>query len=145
MSRNKQRNAYLKSDAGAGKQKRILVVDDDPQVLEVQKRMLEMLGYLVETRTSGRAALADFRSVPDGFDLVVADLSMPEMTGIELSRALIEVSPGLPIVLQTGFGDEVADEVTRVNGIRKCLMKPFMMKEMEETLREAFRDGVQVG
>jgi CheY-like chemotaxis protein len=76
-----------------------------------------------------------FRARPGGFDLVITDQTMPDMTGSELSRKLMQIQRDIPIILCTGFSGAVDEEKARAGGIREFVMKPFTTKEMAETIR----------
>ena len=117
---------------------RILLVDDEDMLLEVSRRMLESLGYEVTERTSGMTALESFRSEPGSYDLVVSDVTMPGMTGVELSRRLMEIRPDIPIILSTGFSELITPEEAKRLGIRELIMKPYDRRQLAETIRRVF-------
>ena len=114
---------------------RILLVDDDPVVADIGKKMLERLGYEVACRTSSADALGLFGKKPDYFDLVICDMVMPQMAGDKLARELMRIQPGIPIIVCTGFSERISAEKAAAMGIRGFLMKPVLMKEMAETVR----------
>jgi CheY-like chemotaxis protein len=116
---------------------RILFVDDEPALTMMGQRILSRLGYQVQTTNSSPEALEIFRSQPQAFDLVITDLTMPELTGINLAKALLEVRPELPIVLCTGFSDQVNEEMLRSIGIRGLLLKPITIHELAHSVRLA--------
>ncbi|MFZ7128348.1 MAG: response regulator [Desulfobacterales bacterium] len=118
----------------------ILFVDDESAVEEVARRMLDRLGYQVTTRASGEEALALFRADPDAFDLVITDMTMPGMSGADLARELMRVRPGIPIILSTGFSEELTSSELRDIGIRALLTKPLTLKDFAETVRRVI-DG----
>jgi CheY-like chemotaxis protein len=101
------------------------------------QKILGQLGYKVQTTNSSVQALAIFRSKPQEFDLVITDLTMPELTGINLAKALLEVRPDLPIVLCTGFSDQVNEEMLQSIGIRGLLLKPLTIHELAHSVRMA--------
>ncbi len=123
-----------------GGTERILLVDDEPQVLEVERSLLESLGYRVTAVDRCTAALELFRAAPDGFDLVLTDQTVPEMTGLELAREVLKIRPGQPVLLCTGHSDRVDEERVRAAGIRALLMKPFGTRVLAETVRAALED-----
>jgi len=125
---------------GAGGGERILLVDDEPSLVDVGRSMLERLGYRVEARTDGAGALRAFENDPDGYDLVITDQSMPGMTGADLVRAIQKRRPGKPVVLCTGYSDLVDPERARQLGIRAFLVKPFGYDQLAETVRGALAD-----
>ena len=97
--------------------------------------MLQHLGYQVTVRTSSREALEVFEAQPEQYDLLVTDMTMPTMTGMDLSRELLRIRPGLPIVLCTGFSDMVTEDSAKQMGIEAFVMKPLVMREIAETVR----------
>jgi CheY-like chemotaxis protein len=119
-----------------GKEK-ILVVDDEEHIVEMYKRMLGVLGYQVEARTSPVEAIEAVRANPRKYDLVLTDMTMPQMTGYALAKHLIEMQPDLPIILCTGFGDQINENKTRSAGILALLLKPVLFNDLANTLREA--------
>jgi PAS domain S-box-containing protein len=120
-----------------GGKERILVVEDEEAQLESYRNALQKLGYEVVARTSSAAALADFRSDPDAFDLVITDQAMPQMTGARLAEEMLRIRPSLPIVLCTGFSEVVNGEAAGRIGIREFLMKPFSIGEVAGAVRRA--------
>ncbi len=125
---------------GPGGGERILLVDDEPSLVDVGRSMLERLGYRVEARTDAAGALRAFENDPDGYDLVITDQSMPGMTGADLVRAIQKRRPGKPVVLCTGYSDLVDPERARQLGIRAFLVKPFGYDQLAETVRGALAD-----
>jgi|GEM_PF-742739 len=116
---------------------RILVVDDEASLADIGRRALERLGYQVISQTSSLAALDLFRARPDEIDLVITDQTMPLMTGVQLAREMLKIRPDLPIILCTGFSEQVSGEQTGVLGIRRFLMKPLVSREIAEVVRSA--------
>ncbi|MBN2126082.1 MAG: PAS domain S-box protein [Deltaproteobacteria bacterium] len=116
---------------------RVLLVDDEVQIVRMLEEMLERLGYHVTSRTSSVEALEAFRARPDAFDLIVTDQTMPNMTGIRLAEEIMKIRPGIPVVLCTGFSETITKERAKVMGIREYAMKPVIKSEMARTLRRA--------
>jgi PAS domain S-box-containing protein len=115
---------------------RILLVDDEPGLGLVGKRRLEHLGYRVVVATDGEEALDLFRSDPQGFDAVVSDYLMPRMNGLELAAALTRLQPNLPIIMLTGFIDNLPDDTIRSAGVGLVLRKPATVSEIASALAE---------
>ncbi len=115
---------------------RILFVDDEEMLTVMTKLLLEQLGYQVQTSISSAAALEVFRAAPSGFDLVITDFTMPEMTGMDLAEALLKVRPDIPIILCTGFSEQIDEEKSRKAGIRAFLMKPIGIADMARVIRQ---------
>jgi CheY-like chemotaxis protein len=120
---------------------RILFVDDEAQIVRMVQQMLERLGYHVTARTSSVEALEAFRAQPDKFDLVITDLTMPNMTGTELTPKLVEIRPDIPIILCTGFSEVIAEEKAKAIGIREYLMKPVVQSEIAKSIRRVLDQG----
>lgn len=114
----------------------ILLVDDEGLVVDAVKTMLERLGYKVTARTSSVETLDLFRHNPGEFDLVITDQTMPNMTGRELAREMMFIRPDVPIILCTGFSDQIEEKRAEEMGIRGFLTKPAGMKAMSEKVRE---------
>jgi PAS domain S-box-containing protein len=112
----------------------ILFIDDEAILAEMGRSMLERLGYSVVVQTDSAQALRDFAEYPGRFDLVITDQTMPKMTGVALAEKLLQIRPGIPIILCTGYSDLVSEETARVKGIRELVMKPFVRKEMAEVI-----------
>ncbi len=115
---------------------RILLVDDDEPIVRMEKQMLERLGYHVTARTSSIEVLEAFKAAPNKFDLVITDMTMPNMTGVQLSKKLLEIRHDIPIIICTGFSTKVDGEKTKAAGIRGYVMKPVVMSELAKKIRE---------
>ena len=107
-------------------------MDDDPVSLKAVAEVLRAEGHSVETARSGREALETFRR--RGFDLVVTDLAMPDMSGDSLAAAIKRVAPQMPIIMLTGFGDlmEAAGETPA--GVDRLVPKPFTRDSLQEAM-----------
>jgi len=97
--------------------------------------MLERLGYRVTPRTSSVEALELFRVRPDAFDLIITDMTMPNMTGTDLAEQVLKVRPDIPIVLCTGFSEFITEKKARAMGIREFVMKPVVKSKLSAVLR----------
>jgi CheY-like chemotaxis protein len=113
----------------------ILLVDDEEAIVRMLERMLKHLGYRVTARTGSVEALAVFRSQPEKFDLVLTDIIMPTMSGIDLSEELLRIRGDIPIVLCTGFSETVSREKAMAVGVRDYIMKPFVPSRIAATIR----------
>jgi CheY-like chemotaxis protein len=102
----------------------ILFVDDEPALASLGKKVLEHGGYRVTACTSPLEALAAFRSNPDGYDLVITDLTMPNLAGTALAAELLKLRGDIPIILTTGFGRLMTEDQAFALGIRGLLRKP---------------------
>jgi signal transduction histidine kinase/DNA-binding response OmpR family regulator len=118
----------------------ILLIDDEQFLVDIGSQMLQRLGYQVESRTSSMDALALFRAQPSHYDLVITDMTMPNMTGDKLAAELIQIRPDIPIVLCTGYSEMMLEEKARAIGIRALVMKPILMEKLAWAIRGAL-DG----
>ena len=122
---------------------RILFVDDEKELVDLGSGMLENFGYEVETRTSPVEALQLFSRMSDKYDLVITDKTMPNMSGFELAMELIKIRPDIPVILCTGFSDEVDLNKCNAVGIKKLLMKPLVMQELAESVRKVLGEAAK--
>jgi len=116
---------------------RILFVDDERVLTEIGSAQLQTLGYKVTTRSNGTGALALIKKEPDKFDLVITDLTMPQMTGDELAAQIKDIRPGIPIILCTGYSSKIDPDRPRLTGVDAVLLKPVVMQELANTVRNA--------
>ena len=114
---------------------RILLVDDEQNIVDVGKRILEQLGYTVTTNSSSMDALELFQKDPYRFDLVISDMTMPFMTGDELAEEFMRIRQDIPIVICTGYSEKLTKEKALSIGIRAYLGKPLIKSEIAETVR----------
>jgi len=120
--------------AGRG---RVLLVDDEPVAVKVITALLTKLGYLVTGKTSAIEALTMVIQSPEAFDLVITDLTMPGLTGVELAQKIHDLRPELPIILITGYGKNVDHSVDWENyGIRQILKKPVKLELLASAVSE---------
>jgi len=115
---------------------RILFVDDEKVAVDAIQPMLESLGYKVTARTSSIEALEAFRNKPHGFDLVITDMTMPNMTGRKLAKDILSIRKDIPIILCTGFSDQIDENTAKKIGIRAFVLKPIIMGDIANTIRE---------
>ncbi len=113
---------------------RILFVDDEDFQADIGKRMLERLGYRVTAKTNSVEALDLFRQTPDEFDLVITDMTMPNMTGDVLARRLISIRPDIPIIVCTGYSARINPDIIKEIGIKEMAMKPVVMKDIAQMI-----------
>jgi PAS domain S-box-containing protein len=115
---------------------RVLFVDDEEALAEMGQDLLEELGYTVTVKESGTEALSAVKAAPSAFDVVVTDMTMPDMTGIELAGAILAVRPDIPVILCTGFSHLVDTARAKAAGIKNFVMKPLTKREIAKVLRE---------
>jgi len=115
---------------------RILFIDDEQALVDVGKQMLKHLGYQVTTRTNSVEALSLFQSDPFLFDLVITDMTMPELTGDKLSEKLMKIRPNIPIILCTGHSDDITEDDAKKLGIKAFVMKPYLISDLAKMVRQ---------
>jgi PAS domain S-box-containing protein len=115
----------------------ILLVDDEAIIIELERHMLERLGYRVTSCPDGTEALATFSETPGAFDLVITDINMPNMTGDQLARKIMAIRPEIPIIICTGFSEKIGLEEARAIGVKDFLMKPVAKSELAQKVRKA--------
>ena len=115
----------------------ILVVDDEPTVLNLCRRILELGGYSVVTAGGGADALRRLNGGPGPIDLALLDVMMPVMNGIELARRIQTEKPGTPVVLMTGFGPQEIARVAGDNNPYRIIWKPFKTESLLRMIENA--------
>jgi PAS domain S-box-containing protein len=119
-----------------GGSERILFVDDEAVLAELGNVMLTSLGYRITSRTSSIEALEAFRAHPHNFDLVITDMTMPNMRGDDLARELLKIRPDIPIILCTGFSEMISEEKAKTLGVRRLVMKPIFKENIARVILE---------
>ena len=115
---------------------RILFIDDETAIVDMVKQMLESLGYQVTTRTSSIEALELFKAKANSFDLVITDMTMPNMSGDKLAGELMRVKPEIPVILCSGYSARTSQEQALAMGIRAFVPKPILRSEIAATIRK---------
>ncbi len=116
---------------------RILLVDDEPQVLDIERQLIERLGYRVTACGDPGEALQRLRQASRDFDLLITDMTMPQMTGDRLAQLAWEIRPDLPVILCTGYNEMMSEEKAHALGIRRFLLKPVDSEELALAIRRA--------
>ena len=129
VEKGKTRIERSESVAGQG-HGRILFVDDEVTLVDTGRQILEHFGYDVTGLTSSIKALDLFRKQPDAFDLVIADMTMPGMTGSNLAREIMRIRPGFPVVICSGFSEQLMSQSLKDIGVRAIMMKPLLDNEL---------------
>ncbi len=114
----------------------ILLVDDEISLIDLGRNMLKKLGYRVETRTRPVEALKMFQADPHKFDLVISDMTMPNMTGDILATELRQIRADIPIIICTGYSERINEQRADELGIQGLIMKPFTIRRLAKTVRE---------
>lgn len=122
---------------------RILFVDDEPSLVRLAVLMLEQQGYEVAGLTSSKEALALFQKEPDSFDLVITDMSMPDLPGDMLIREILKIRPRIPVILSSGHSDRIDGGMIEDLSIMAYAMKPLNRGELVETVRKVLDKASQ--
>jgi CheY-like chemotaxis protein len=125
--------AYINTDHGGNEH--ILFVDDEKMLSDLYQSMLSKLGYNVTTFTDSTQALVQFKASPDRFDIVLTDQSMPNLTGLELSKEILKIRNNIPIILCTGYSKFVDEKTAKEAGIRDFCLKPLSKNEIARKIR----------
>jgi PAS domain S-box-containing protein len=113
----------------------ILVVDDEPMILEFMGDLLAGWGLEVTLKSSGIEAKHAFAAEPQRYDLVLTDNTMPRITGLELARQIRGIRPGIPVILYTGYGEDIAESELAAAGVRALARKPVEPAELLALLK----------
>ncbi len=133
------------SDDGAGmdhltlEREHVLYVDDEESLVLLASRLLKRLGYSVTGHTDPLAAIKEFRSRPQDFDVVVTDLAMPRMSGFDLAREMRAARPDLPIIMTSGYLRQEDQEMAKIMDINDLVLKPHTVEELGRTLDRLFQ------
>ncbi len=115
---------------------RLLFVDDDDKIVNTVHKMFHSLGYRITALTNSLEALKEFQSQPDNYDIVITDMTMPNMRGDQLAQKLMEIRPDIPVILLTGFSELITEEKAMALGFKGYILKPPLMHEMAKSVRK---------
>ncbi len=115
----------------------ILYIDDDKDVADLGKEMLESLGYEVEISTNCEDVLEQFRSDPEYFDLIITDQSMPVLMGTQLAREIKKIRADIPIIIVSGFSTSILGRELADSDIEFCIAKPLVINEIARVVSKA--------
>ena len=124
------------ADSLPGGHERVLLIDDEEDIVAVNRQMMERLGYEVVSFTRSPEALACFETDPQAFDIVITDMTMPAVTGDQVVAAVRRLRPEVPIILCTGFSEAITPEKLEALGGSRMLMKPLGLAELAHTMRK---------
>ncbi len=122
--------------------KNILLVDDEQMIASTGTQLLKILGYESVAYTSSVEALAYFAQHAAQIDIVITDMTMPGMNGVELAEKILSVSPSIPVILCTGYNEEHTIEKALQTGIRAFLMKPYTSAELSKVLSDVIDNAI---
>lgn len=117
-------------------QEHILLVDDEPSVLELESQMLQFFGYKTTGFAESTKVLHELERNPNKYDLLITDLTMPNLTGMQLAELVRLRYPDLPIIMITGYSEELTEDIKEKFGIQAILMKPVVANELAKTVRK---------
>ncbi|MGX9118829.1 response regulator [Mesorhizobium sp. BHbsci] len=116
---------------------KLLIVEDDESVRTLAARALERAGHMIDIAADGAQGLALIRAARGGYDLVVSDIRMPEMDGIQMAKSAASLFPAMKILLMTGYADQ-RERAEELNGvIVDVVQKPFTLAEIRARVEQA--------
>ncbi|MCA9734797.1 MAG: response regulator [Deferribacteres bacterium] len=118
---------------------RILIIDDDKAVANVIQKILTRLGYQISVLHDSQQALEHFSTDPFQYDLIITDQIMPDMTGLELTRNILNIRPGMPVILTSGYSEKIEPDNLPSLGIKGYITKPATVREIAELIRKAVK------
>ena len=119
-----------------GGSERILFVDDEKSMVNLNRQRLERLGYQVESTTKPEEALEWFKADPDQFDVIITDMTMPRMTGDRLAAEVLKIRPHMPVIICTGYSERMSAKKAAALGVRKYIEKPIDLRNLASAIRE---------
>jgi len=124
-----------------GRGERILLTDDEPPLTKALGHILLRMGYNVTASNEARETLKLFREHPDNYDVIISDLTMPEMNGLELARQLRLIRPEVPVILLSGYNSGITEENLRQAGISELLEKPINVPNLAVALQRTIAEA----
>ncbi|MBI5141481.1 MAG: PAS domain S-box protein [Nitrospirae bacterium] len=119
----------------------LLIVDDEEQIVLMEKEMLAGLGYTITACSTPEQALEAFRVCPGSYDLVITDMTMPHVMGTDLALEMLRIRPDIPVILCTGFSDLVDEKTAKSLGIREFVMKPILLTSLAGIIRKVMDEA----
>ncbi|MBI9092281.1 MAG: response regulator [Desulfobacterium sp.] len=119
-----------------GGSERILIVDDEKAIVTMEKKMLQRLGYDITAFSESLDALEDFKKKPDSYDLVLSDMTMPNLTGMQLAKTIKSIRQDIPFVICTGFSDQINENNIKELDIDAYVSKPVLKSEIAFLIRK---------
>ena len=118
--------------------KTIMLVDDEKAIRQIYEEFLTGHGYEIKLFENGAAAWNAFEADPNKVDLVITDMTMPELTGDKLSEKILEIRPDMPIILWCGFSEDISEDTAIGMGIKKYIQKPVSPRDLLQDIRRIF-------
>ena len=119
-----------------GGSERILFVDDEESMVNLNRQRLERLGYQVKSTTKPFEALEWFKADPDQFDVIITDMTMPRMTGDKLTAEVLKIRPHMPVIICTGYSQRMSAKKAAALGVLKYIEKPMDTQDLASSIRE---------
>ena len=111
-------------------------MDDEKAMIDAVQPLLERLGYEVTSETSSVEALKAFQQNQNSFDLIITDMTMPGITGVDLAREIAKIRSDIPIILCTGHSEIVDESKAKSLGISAFAMKPVVASDLAKIVRQ---------
>jgi PAS domain S-box-containing protein len=125
---------HAESFSGRG---RLLLIDDEPSILNLGTQYLSQLGYEVHSSDDAVEALKLFQRAPERYDLVITDMTMPKLTGEMLAREILTINPDIPVIMCSGYpDDDIRNRITAA-GVKIFLQKPYQMRTLAKAIQQA--------
>lgn len=134
-------SAAAEQRLSSGSGQRIMVVDDEEAVMWAARNFLERLNYRATAFLRSAEALEVFQQAPHDFDVILTDLTMPQLGGLELARQMRAIRPNLPVILMSGYLLEVEDRELREAGVVHTVLKPFSVQGLADAVARALQAG----
>lgn len=113
----------------------ILIVDDEVSITKMLQKLLQKFGYMVNIVNNSKEAIGIFKAAPEQFDLIITDLTMPDVTGLDLAKEFQEIKKGIPIILISGYATDITKETMNMYNIKEIMVKPLILKELTAKIR----------
>lgn len=123
------------------RQETILLVDDEQLIIEVMQDILENLGYQILTANSGAKAISIYKAQKDEIDVVILDVIMPGMGGLETFEAIKSINPDVKVILSSGYCVDHIVKKIMDRGCRAFIKKPFNIETISQKLREVLHEA----
>ncbi|MBU3952217.1 MAG: response regulator, partial [Proteobacteria bacterium] len=120
-----------------GGRETIMIVDDEEDIRIMTHELLELYGYTALSFENGEQALAAFKNNPDQFDLIITDMTMPQMTGFDFAKAVLKIRNKVPIILCSGYNEAISQAQAMKIGIKRYLQKPLQNKDLLFIIRKS--------
>jgi len=124
-----------------GGDERILFIDDELPIVKMGALNMERLGYSVTTFTDSVKALEHFLLKPDGYDLIISDMTMPKLTGDQLATEILKIRPGMPVILCTGYNKTISPDRADDIGVKAIVYKPIVKRDLAKAIRNTLDES----